>query len=281
MTHMSGLARGLVCALLVVSAACSPKSKRVEDEGGDGDGDAGSIKLPGGYGPRIGCGALGRACSEDEQCGEDVACVGGTCLPSKESTGSCADGCPKSAPLCVSNACMTADQLGCVCLDAHGASATSECDWLGELPDGQCLPENALCDTHPSSCCRGTLCLQGTDDGGHALLGVCKKRCVENDDCDTGCCIESESIGDKFCTDSKVCIERCRNKNEECDGLTRPCCDGMLCVASETDPALNGCQTVCTKNSECDSNCCVLFSDEHGLPKDNGVCGPADRCEGQ
>jgi hypothetical protein len=282
MTHMFGWARGLVCLLLVVSAACSPKSKRVMGEGGDGDGDGdGDVELPGGYGPRIGCGALGRSCDEDKDCGEDVACVGGTCLPSKESTGSCTDGCPKTAPLCVSNACMTADQLGCVCLDAHGAAVTSECDWLGELPEGQCLPDNALCDTHPSSCCRGTLCLQGKDDSGTQLLGVCKRRCATNADCETGCCIESESVGDKFCTDTKVCIERCRNKNEECDGLTRPCCDGMLCVASDSDPALNGCQPVCTKNSDCDTSCCVLFTDEHGLPEDNGVCGPADRCEGQ
>jgi hypothetical protein len=281
MTHMHGWARALVCAVLLSAACSSPKSKRVKHDSGV-DPDGGLLEtLPGGYDPRYACGRLGQSCDEDKECGDMLACVGGTCLPSKESTGSCTEGCPAKAPLCVSNSCMSADQLGCVCLDEHGAAVTAACDWLGELPMGECLPENALCDTHPKSCCTHTSCLQGKDEAGRQLLGLCKRRCVQHSDCDTNCCIESPSVGDKFCTDTKVCIERCRIQNEECDGTTRPCCEGMLCVKSDSDPALNGCQVTCTKNSECTSGCCVLFRGPHGEELDNGVCAPADRCEGQ
>jgi hypothetical protein len=280
------LARGCgVLLVLLAAAACSSDtSKRADRDGsagGDGDGDSPG-KLPGGYDPRIECGKVGASCDGDMECGDGLECSGGTCLPTVEENGSCAEGCTKRAPLCVSNRCVSADQLGCMCLDAHGKEVTSECETLGELPAGECIAENGLCDTHPTSCCVGTSCIKGTDGQGRQLLGVCKKRCVKNDNCDTGCCLEAPSLGEGFCAETALCIERCRVQHEECDGLTRPCCEGMLCVRSETDPALNGCQPTCTKNSECpDTNCCVLFNDMHGFPTDNGVCAPADRCEGQ
>jgi hypothetical protein len=267
----------LIVCLGAAAFACGEKSKKAERDGGvlpDGA-VAPSGQLPGGYIPRIACGNLGNTCETQQECGGGLICKGGNCMP--EDTSDCADGCPKSAPVCASSWCVDVDVLGCLCLN-EDSRFFPNCEPITDDPPSQCLQVDSLCDTRVDDCCRGTSCIQGKDASGDQLLGLCKDACDDGGDCETGCCIQVESLGQKFCADREACIGRCRNRDEECDGEFRPCCEGFVCAASPADPALNGCKPACSRNDECDTGCCVLFTDMHGIPTDNGVCAPADRC---
>jgi hypothetical protein len=268
----------VLLATLFLGLGCSPKSKRIEDDGGpSADGDGGDPlpeQLPGGYAPRIRCGNLGQSCKTASACGGSLVCADGMCMP-KQDGEPCGD-CPVNK-FCVLGTCVGADQLGCVCLSAHGRENVPQCVSITALPDA-CTMQDGLCDIKPEACCTGTACLQGKDDKGRALLGLCEQSCKANEDCDSGCCLENSSVGGKYCAPHNQCLTRCRVQHEECDGNVRPCCDGLLCVTSASDPALNGCQPVCTKDSQCDTKCCVLFSLPDGGMRDDGVCAPSDRC---
>jgi hypothetical protein len=281
----------LVVAFVAAAGCDSPRSSGAnvdagangEPGGRDGstDGPDDPSVLPGGYAPHIECGALGNTCDANSPCSDGLFCQAGVCLPDLDATQSatCAgDACPIDVPLCVFGVCVTADQLACVCLDRSGRDRVSQCASIWDSdPGSQCLPADSLCDTSPEACCEGFSCLRGKDADDEPLLGLCKQPCDDDSECESGCCTEAEGIAGKFCAAAlSMCIGECRELNEECDGLRRPCCEGLVCARSATDPELAGCQLSCVKNSECESGCCVLFQG-----RDNGVCGPADRCEGQ
>lgn len=269
-----GLLSGL-CAF-----ACSPTSKRGDDPGAR-EGGVARDALPGGYEPRIPCGDLGKVCRQDRDCAGDLVCTGSYCVPNTDKTGACSvGGCPKEFPLCLLGTCVSPDQLACICLHPDGRDAFVQCQPVREAPSA-CIGEDGLCDDAPNACCRGLSCVRGKNAEGEQLLGLCKKRCFDHDNCDTGCCAESPLVASKFCAPHDTCVGRCRTANEECDGDFRPCCEGFVCTRSRSDSELNGCLPVCTKHSDCESKCCALFPDEHGGFMDHGACVPADRCATQ
>jgi hypothetical protein len=234
--------------------------------------------LPGGYAARFKCGDLGKSCQDTTQCASPLVCTGGLCEPNIKDTASCDDGCPGSFPICLTGTCVSADQLGCMCLNEGARNVLPECDGVSDMPSDRCISPNGVCDAKPQGCCTGLTCLQGKDAMGRQLLGLCEQACQEHTDCPDRCCLDVPSVGGKFCAERSACETRCRNLREECDGDLHQCCEGLLCVTSESDPELVGCQPRCDKNSQCTSGCCVLFTNADGTKQDFGVCGPADRC---
>jgi len=276
----------LLSIVLSVSAVgCeSPKSKpnldgadgSVSGGGGDGGYD-GKVVLPGGFEPAIDCDGLGQACGVEIKCPGKLACAGSNCMPAVDNKKvfSCGDAsCPAEAPVCTLGICLSVDQLGCVCANPDAQEVYSQCKSL--LPQGAptCTPEDGLCDGAPSDCCEGLSCLRGKDASGRMALGLCKVPCGKEADCaTTECCASADGIAGSFCGPRDLCRAECRGLREECDGDLTPCCEGFICATSPSDPVLDGCQKVCEKDVECDSGCCILFTG-----KDNGVCGPKDRC---
>lgn len=287
--RFSSNASFLVLALSL-AIACSPTSKKVMLDGGPAEGGAGQTQkgeLPGGYEARIRCGDLGASCKDDGACAGDLDCVIGTCLPRvPEQTSECSSTtCPREKPLCVSQRCVTPDQLGCLCLNPHSREIISECRSITSSASG-CTSESGLCDGDPSSCCtedKELSCVRGDTEEGEQLLGLCLEQCDKDADCkETGCCAEVPSLGHAFCGPVTLCQSECRELREECDGTTgrRPCCSGLLCTKVSSDDALaKTCQQPCKKSGECDTGCCVLFSGENGEPLDHGVCLTPDRCK--
>jgi hypothetical protein len=277
------VAYGMFLALIVIGSACgSPKSKRANGDG-DGTSDAGASTkldaLPGGYEPRIACGDLGKTCSFPKDCAKPYVCTGGLCLPSVDKTGSCEAGCPGRYPICLTGTCVSADQLGCMCLDEGARKDLLECESVSDAPSDRCLTRNALCDTKPDGCCEGLSCLQGKSAEGEQLLGLCEQPCTDNDECPDGCCLENAGVAGKFCAPASACQKECRAQKEECDGEFLACCEGLVCVTSEPDPELRGCQLRCEKHTQCDSGCCVLFTASDGSKLDFGICAPQNRCD--
>ena len=282
-TSVRAVAYGFtLLALLHSSAGCkSPKSKRAHSDTDAGLVDAGHTKLdalPGGYQPRIRCGDLGKSCQEDSQCAKPLVCTGGLCEPDVKDTGSCDEGCPGSAPICLTGTCVSVDQLGCMCLDEGARNVLVECDSVSDMPSDRCIANNGLCDTKHGACCEGLTCIAGKNPAGEQLLGLCEKTCTDHAECPDHCCLADASVAGKFCAPHSACESRCRTEREECDGDLHECCEGLLCVASQDDPELVGCRPRCDKNSQCESQCCVLFTGEDGQKLDFGVCAPADRC---
>lgn len=277
---------GFFSIVLTASAfGCeSPKSKGALDgdgaaSGGDGGGaNDGKVVLPGGFEPEIKCTGLGQTCGVKIECPGKLACAGANCMPAvdNKTVFACGDAsCPGEAPVCVLGICLTVDQLACVCAEPDAQNVYSNCKSL--LPQGGpvCTPEDGLCDGSPTSCCDGLSCLRGEDATKRQALGLCKVPCKSDKGCKaTECCTSADGIAGSFCANRDACRSECRSDiRAECDGDLKPCCKGLICAMSPSDPSLNGCQVGCREDDQCDSGCCILFSDQ-----ESGVCAPKDRC---
>jgi hypothetical protein len=175
--------------------------------------------------------------------------------------------------------CITPDELACVCLDREGRTRTHQCASIRDGASDACLPKETLCDIRPDGCCEGLKCMQGTDADGKQLLGLCLEPCETDEGCTSNCCADNKRIAEPFCGATfETCLGACRRLDEECDANRNPCCQGLVCATSAQDIGLNGCQVACTKHSECETGCCILFTADDGTKLDNGICGPADRC---
>jgi hypothetical protein len=278
--------------LLAPWAACdSPTSEGIDRDAGevvigpDGEvirpGD--DTVLLGGYVPSEPCGELGNTCSNGKPCGPGMTCEGGVCLPDPryQQVESCRlNSCPQDAAICLFGVCITPEELACVCLDRVGRTRAYQCAALRENPSDECLAETALCDGRPDGCCGGLKCMQGTGADGKQLVGICMEPCASDDACTSNCCADSDQISEPFCGESiETCLNECKRLDEECDAERNPCCMGLVCAKSAQDIGLNGCQLPCTKHSECATGCCILFTSQDGTTQDNGICGPADRCQ--
>jgi hypothetical protein len=256
----------------------SPKSEpgsRATIDAGD-DPSALPSTLPGGYTTRMACGDIGKICSAS--CPEGLLCSAGACVPAHDDGAllRCPDGlCPEATPICALGSCVTVDELACLCANDASRPLCPQCDSLDENAGaGQCIAADALCDVRPDGCCEGLSCLQGKDDEGLSLLGLCKSPCSQHDDCDSKCCISGQGIAAAFCADTAACVTECRKLEDSCDGARNPCCEGLVCTQGMGDGAPGGCQKPCERDVECDSGCCLLF-----VGADHGVCAPAERCD--
>ncbi len=263
----------------------SPKSKSDIDVTPDGAATGadsgltpgGKVVLPGGFEPAIRCGDLGKSCSVQTKCGGTLTCSGGNCLPKidDEKVFGCGDSsCPANTPICTLGVCLTTDQLACVCFQPAAQPVFENCRSLSKEDAPKCIAEDGLCDGSPDDCCDGLSCVQGKDASGKQQLGLCEKPCTALEECAADeCCASATGIATSVCGPRSLCIKACRPLNGECDGMFKPCCEGLVCSSAPDDLPLNGCKYACDQDSDCDTGCCVLFSG-----RDNGICAPADRC---
>jgi hypothetical protein len=63
----------------------------------------------------------------------------------------------------------------------------------------------------------------------------------------------------------------CGEKGEACDA-NRACCEDLVCVQSAI-AEFSGCREPCTEDSDCESNCCILFTGST-----DGFCVAAEYC---
>jgi hypothetical protein len=64
----------------------------------------------------------------------------------------------------------------------------------------------------------------------------------------------------------------CRGTGESCVN-SLDCCEGSTCNNTAQAPALNGCHPRCSKDAECATGCCVLFTGDT-----NGICAEKQWC---
>ncbi len=273
---------------LPLGACDSPKSEAIETNGRPGSQvDAGDserpTELPGGYTPSEPCGPLGNTCESDKPCTKGYFCLAGVCLPDSASAKvtSCSPiGCPADAPICVAGACLTPDQLACVCLNEASHEVAYQCASVRGSEATACVPEQALCDSRPNDCCEGLVCMGGKDAAGKARLGLCMRPCEQDESCTSRCCAESALFDQDFCSAGPApCVGECKRRNEACGGKHDDCCAGLVCVKSDADPLLAGCQLPCERGSDCESNCCLAFTLEDGGVGNNGLCVSAEYCK--
>lgn len=123
----------------------------------------------------------------------------------------------------------------------------------GATPSGgMCTGVGTACDAAQPMCCSGLICVAST---GPDYAG-CREPCTTAADCKSGCCIPFANIPDKgFCGDAQLC--QCAALDETCGGA-RQCCDGFTCTTYDSTNRL-ACRPKCTKNSDCDTNCCIAI----------------------
>ncbi len=279
-TWLGLLSVGAGCDNTKSAAIESGKGPKPEADAGDSEGPS---ELPGGYKPSEPCGPLGNTCSEEKPCTKGYSCRVGVCLPDPKSTDTptCSPvGCPAEAPLCVADVCLSPDQLACVCLSETGREVAYQCASVREPAPKECIAEQGLCDARPDACCDGLVCMGGKDADGKARLGLCLRPCEQDDSCPSRCCAESSLYEQDFCSAGPApCVGACKRRNELCGERFDDCCRGLVCMRSDADPVLAGCQLPCERHSDCDSNCCFAFTLEDGGVAGNGLCAPEQYCQ--
>ncbi len=146
-----------------------------------------------------------------------------------------------------------------------GASATAP---DGAAPAAACLPPLASCDDPGRSCCGGSVCVE--QGGGRRCVSTCTTRF----DCGSLCCLPDSASGKLLCASSDLCPPiPCSDVGGECGKPGFSCCGSMICVAS-TSSDYGGCRKPCTTSADCDTKCCVPFSNGQ-----SGFCAAASACE--
>jgi hypothetical protein len=101
---------------------------------------------------------------------------------------------------------------------------------------------------------------------------VCYQPCQGADDCETGCCTDLKDTGDMVCAPAAACENPCLTEGETCTDSSQ-CCRGS-CHQRPEIPEWDGCRAYCYEASECESGCCVPFSNS-----DRGYCADAAWCQ--
>jgi hypothetical protein len=127
-----------------------------------------------------------------------------------------------------------------------------------------CLPALTDCDAPRAACCPGTLCVE------RAGSKKCVATCTSRFDCGSLCCLTDTATGESLCADTALCAPiACSAVAGVCDGPGRSCCDGLTCISSP-DPDYSGCRKPCLHAPDCDTGCCVPYS--------NGATGFCAKC---
>lgn len=176
-----------------------------------------------------GTGATG--CSNDNDCGANETCGGGTCIPTTQGEGGVGDSCSQE---------MCADDLICVQGNTGGPFCTRLCSG-GDCPSGwACIGVNSN---------RGTvnLCLPSAEGGGDASFG---ERCDSGPECASGLCVTDGQRA--FCTE--LCMD-----NDGCPGeatcVSIPNGGGACVPSGGVSSGRFG--DPCDNESQCESELCV------------------------
>lgn len=63
----------------------------------------------------------------------------------------------------------------------------------------------------------------------------------------------------------------CVDVGERC--VADECCAGTTCASYTSSPTIKRCHSLCTKNSQCNSGCCIPLNNSSG-----GICAEASMC---
>jgi hypothetical protein len=125
-------------------------------------------------------------------------------------------------------------------------------------------------------CCSGLSCV----DVGCGYAMVCVQTCSDASECESGCCTDLRDTGELVCAPQSACDNPCKKIGEDCMQGTGDCCRGT-CVESDF-AEYDGCRPMCNVNTDCESGCCELFSNQtYGFCVDSKFCecgGPVDGC---
>ncbi|HVR21198.1 MAG TPA: hypothetical protein VMS65_15905 [Polyangiaceae bacterium] len=274
---------------VLVAVGCGQKDAPDADSstGGSNAGSAGSSATGGsagtgtggaGNGPAIttappdwvrpaDCGGIGDRCESLVGCGPLSVCQleGYVCIPKLAEGATMLPGKTAEHPYCAAYTCMTFEEASCFCTGAAGTS-TPSCSSPGALA-GLCTGFDGSCATR--ACCDALTCVDlGTSK-------VCKQGCTTATDCASGCCTDLYDTGVLVCAELDACTNPCKRRAEACTpgSSTTPndCCRGS-CVES-TNPEYAGCRPNCTTSAQCDTGCCVPFSNST-----SGFCAAAQFC---
>jgi hypothetical protein len=108
--------------------------------------------------------------------------------------------------------------------------------------------------TDSTECCDGTIC---NNTAGALELNGCHQPCTQSSDCSTGCCVLFTGSTRGICGDAKWCS--CGAEGATCSSQLPKCCDGSVCLAADVAQTSYECKKLCTKASDCSTNCCVAI----------------------
>jgi hypothetical protein len=214
------------------------------------------------------CQGVGNLCPNLAGCEDGSTCQteGSVCIPALEPGATSLPSKSMERPYCAAYTCMTFEQASCFCTGEAGKK-DSRCE-SPEALAGLCQGEKRSCDAE-RKCCSGLSCV---DRGAGS---TCEQACAVDTDCESGCCTDRYDTGVKICAEKAACDNPCKKTGDSCmqgDGTTpSECCRGT-CVESAT-PDYAGCRPTCTTGADCDTGCCIPFSNS-----ERGFCVAALYC---
>lgn len=134
---------------------------------------------------------------------------------------------------------------------------------------GSCTASGGDCRDDVNACCNGTTCVFDTTDLSKA---VCATTCLQDSQCNSGCCTVLIGGSSAVCAPAKYCASSCVKSGGDCAPATGgPCCASSVCV---TDSTTDGtCAARCANGTQCSSGCCAPLSNTREL-----VCSPIRFC---
>jgi hypothetical protein len=166
---------------------------------------------------------IGQSCTEQQDCDDDIAAI------NPGAAEECGDGIDND---CDGNTEECCDGVDC-CEDGDvdGSPVGSDCD-LPDCDDED--PERSPvyaetcgdgidndCDGIVDDCCEGVNCCDADNDGFGVGTG-----CEGPQDCNDGDPGAGENLGEEICGDGQ---------DNDCDGITDDCCEGVLCCDADND----------------------------------------------
>lgn len=237
-----------------------------------------------------------RGCERDEQCGTNMVCNSGACVPDIPECPAgrqCWTQCCEADEECVAGMCVPScsgdtSRCGEECCQLDEACLISGCCDSDSVCGEVCCAAEESCRDNRCSDCPRELCNDECCDSGEVCLEVgccdgdriCGEEgcCGRGEECVEGSCVET-CVGVRCdgtcCEPGEVCLDdRCQLPCEMdlCGGL---CCSrGELCVADECCPSTRACdETCCADGTWCDGDGGCVACDR---PLCNSTCCPID-----
>lgn len=173
----------------------------------------------------------------------------------------------------IASAAVCALLVGCSGSAPAPSPTVGDAGTTGALVDGggaaaACVKPGGGCSGDPDACCNGSTCVFDTADPSRS---VCATTCLNNSQCNSGCCDVLVSGSSAVCAPASYCAPACGAPGTSCANSVNSCCADAICVSTKTDPGT--CSAKCTSSAQCKSGCCAPLSNTTDY-----VCSPASFC---